>query len=289
MFVIIGVIIVIASITVGYGAHGDFAVLMQPFEVVIIVGAAFGAFLISNPKSVIMGVFKSPGRVLKGPPHKKASYVELLTLLYAIFRLAKSKGMLALESHIENPAESTIFSQHPKFMANHHAVHFLSDYLRLMTMGTENPHELETLIDEDIETHHAEAVEISTAVSHASDGLPAFGIVAAVLGVIITMGSITEPPEVLGELIGPRSSAPSLASCWPMASSGRSAPTSRPGPTPIPSTSSASRRDCWPTCRVTHPRYPSSSRARRCSRTSVRVLPNSKRRFRAAKEVEAEP
>ena len=202
MFVIIGVIIVFASIIIGYGAHGDFAVLMQPFEVLIICGAAFGAFLIANPKSVIMGVFKSPGRVLKGPPHKRASYVELLTLLYAIFRLAKSKGMLTLELHIENPAESTIFSQHPKFMANHHAVHFLSDYLRLMTMGTENPHELEALIDEDIETHHSEAAEIGAAVSQASDGLPAFGIVAAVLGVIVTMGSITEPPEVLGELIG---------------------------------------------------------------------------------------
>ncbi len=199
---IIGVVIVFASIGIGYGAHGDFAVLMQPFEVVIIVGAAFGAFLISNPKNVIMGVMKSPGRVLKGLPHKKATYVELLTLLYAIFRLAKSKGMLALESHIENPEESTIFSQYPKFMANHHAVHFLTDYLRLMTMGTENPHELEALIDEDIETHHSEAAELSTAVSQASDGLPAFGIVAAVLGVIVTMGSITEPPEVLGELIG---------------------------------------------------------------------------------------
>ena len=202
MFVIVGVIVVFASIAIGYGAHGDFAVLMQPLEVVIIVGAAFGAFLIANPKSVIFGVFKSPGRVLKGPPHKKASYIELLTLLYSIFRLAKSKGMLALESHIETPAESSIFSQYPKFMANHHAVHFITDYLRLMTMGTENPYELETLIDADIETHHSEAAEISAAISTASDGLPAFGIVAAVLGVIVTMGSITEPPEVLGELIG---------------------------------------------------------------------------------------
>ena len=110
MFVIVGVIVVFASIAIGYGAHGDFAVLMQPLEVVIIVGAAFGAFLIANPKSVIFGVIKSPGRVLKGPPHKKASYIELLTLLYSIFRLAKSKGMLALESHIETPAESSIFS-----------------------------------------------------------------------------------------------------------------------------------------------------------------------------------
>ena len=110
--------------------------------------------------------------------------------------------MLALESHIETPAESSIFSQYPKFMANHHAVHFITDYLRLMTMGTENPYELETLIDADIETHHSEAAEISAAISTASDGLPAFGIVAAVLGVIVTMGSITEPPEVLGELIG---------------------------------------------------------------------------------------
>ena len=116
--------------------------------------------------------------------------------------VAKSKGMLALETHLENPEESPLFQAYPKFMKNKHALHFLCDYLRLITMGTENPHELEALIDEDIETHHGEAAEIASAVTTVGDGLPAFGIVAAVLGVIVTMGHITDPPEVLGKLIG---------------------------------------------------------------------------------------
>ena len=202
MWAIIGTLVVIGSVLGGYMPHGDLAVLMQPLEVLIICGGAFGAFLLSNPKNLIVAVFKSPARVLKGPPHNKAAYVELLTLLFAIFRLAKSKGMLALETHIETPEESPLFQEYPKFMKNKHAVHFLCDYLRLITMGTENPHELEALIDEDIETHHGEAVAVAGAVTNVGDGLPAFGIVAAVLGVVITMGHITDPPEVLGKLIG---------------------------------------------------------------------------------------
>ena len=199
---LIGALIVTGSVLGGYMAHGDIRILYQPFEVLIICGAALGAFVISNPKTVIFGVFKSTGRVLKGPPHNKAAYLELLTLLYSIFRLAKSKGMLALEAHVENPAESALFSAYPNFMKDHHAVDFVCDYLRLMTMGTENAHEFEALIDEDIETHHSEVAELGDAVTRVGDALPAFGIVAAVLGVIVTMGSITEPPEILGGLIG---------------------------------------------------------------------------------------
>ena len=154
MFPIIGAVIVVGSVLGGYMPHGDIRILYQPLEVLIICGAALGAFVISNPKTVIFGVFKSTGRVLKGSPHNKAAYLELLTLLYSIFRLAKSKGMLALEAHVENPAESALFSAYPNFMKNHHALEFICDYLRLMTMGTENAHEFEALIDEDIETHH---------------------------------------------------------------------------------------------------------------------------------------
>ncbi|MBM3516788.1 MAG: flagellar motor stator protein MotA [Alphaproteobacteria bacterium] len=202
MFVIIGVVVVIGSVIGGYIPHGDLAVLWQPFEVLIICGAALGAFLIGNPKTVIMATFKSPGRLLKGPPHNKAAYLELLILLFQIFRLAKTKGMLALETHLENPAGSPLFQPFSRFLKNKHAVSFMCDYLRLITMGTESPHELEALMDEDIETHHAEMAEIGAAINRVGNGLPAFGIVAAVLGVIVTMGSITEPPEVLGALIG---------------------------------------------------------------------------------------
>lgn len=201
MFFIVGVLIVIGSVLGGYLPHGSFAVLVQPLEVLIICGAAFGGFVISNPKTVIFGVFKSIGKILKGQPYNKAAYVELLTMQYTIFRLAKAKGMLALEAHIEDPEKSSIFSAFPNFMKNHHAVEFVCDYLRLMTMGTENAHEMEALMDEDIETHHHEQHAVASAITTVGDGLPAFGIVAAVLGVIVTMSSISEPPEVLGGLI----------------------------------------------------------------------------------------
>ena len=202
MFFIIGVVVVFGSVLGGYMPHGDLTVLMQPLEVLIICGAALGAFIISNPKPVLAKVLGTMGRVLKGPPHSRDSYLELLTLLYATFRLAKSKGMLALEPHVENPEESELFTNYPSFMGNQTALTFFCDYLRLLTMGTDNPHEIEALMDEDIETFHEEITHAASAVTTMADGLPAFGIVAAVLGVIITMGSITEPPEVLGALIG---------------------------------------------------------------------------------------
>ena len=202
MFFIIGLLVVIGSILGGYMPHGNIGVLFQPFEWLIILGAGTGAFIIANPKPILAGVAKHLARVLKGPPYNKDSYLELLTLLYSIFRLIKSKGMLAIEPHIENPQESSLFSNFPNFLKNHHAVEFVCDYLRIMTMGSEDPHVIEDLMDQEIETHHNEAHAIAGAVTNMGDALPAFGIVAAVLGVIVTMASISEPPEVLGELIG---------------------------------------------------------------------------------------
>ena len=197
-----GLGVVVGSILGGYMPHGELSVLNQPLEVLIILGAAIGAYIIANPGSVLKHTLTHLGRTLKGPPHKKSQYLELLVLMYTVFRIAKSKGMLTLEAHIEDPAESALFSSFPEFMGDDTAVEFLCDYLRLMTMGTDNPHEMETLIDEDIETHLTEAHHVAHAITGMSEGLPAFGIVAAVLGVIQTMGSITEPPEVLGEKIG---------------------------------------------------------------------------------------
>ena len=203
MFFISGAIIVTFSVIGGFVAiGGHLAVLWQPFEFVIICGAALGAFIIANPKTVLFGMGKAFGQILRGPYHTKETYLELLSLLYAIFRLAKSKGMLVLEQHVENPEESELFRKFPKFFADKHALGFVCDYLRMMVLGAENPYEMEPLMDEEIEIHHTEHMTLSDAIRTVGDGLPALGIVAAVLGVIHTMGSITEPPEVLGKLIG---------------------------------------------------------------------------------------
>lgn len=203
MLVIVGAVIVTFSVIGGYAIPGGhLAVLFQPYEFLIILGAAIGAFLTSNTKTILAGVGKSFGRMLKGPRHGKDGYGELLSLLHQLFKLAKSKGNLALEKHIETPEESSLFEQFPLVLADHHAMDFLCDYLRLLTMGSENPHELEALMDQDMETHHHEETAVAGALNAMADGLPALGIVAAVLGVIHTMGSITEPPEILGQLIG---------------------------------------------------------------------------------------
>lgn len=203
MFFIIGSVVVIASVIGGYVLNdGHLVVLFQPFEVLIIVGAAVGAFVTSNRKPVLTGAGAAVAALLKAERYDKDSYLELLSMLYSIFKLAKTKGALALEQHVENPSESALFQRFPKFYADHHALVFVCDYLRLLTLGTDNHHEMETLMDEDIETHHQEHAAIVGAMNAMADGLPALGIVAAVLGVIHTMGSITEPPAVLGHLIG---------------------------------------------------------------------------------------
>ncbi len=203
MFVIIGWVIVVVCVLGGYVAlGGKLAVLNQPFELVIIGGAAIGAFVTGNGKSVLGRVGKSIGAAMKGPKYKKDDYLELLSLLYTLFRLAKTKGNLALEQHVENPEESELFAKFPKFMSNHHAVEFLCDYLRMVTLGTENAHEVAELMDEELDTHHHEDAQLSDAVQGMADALPALDIVAAVLGIIKTMGSITEPPEILGKLVG---------------------------------------------------------------------------------------
>lgn len=203
MLVIIGWIVVIVCVIGGYMAMGGkLGPLWQPFELVIIGGAGVGAFICANPKHVLSNAGRGFKAALSGPKYSKDDYLELLSLMYAIFKLAKTKGMLAIESHIERPEDSSLFQAFPKFSSDHHALDFLCDYLRMMTLGTDNPHELADLLDEELETHHAEDAEVASAYQTMGDGFPALGIVAAVLGIIKTMGSITEPPEVLGKLIG---------------------------------------------------------------------------------------
>ncbi len=203
MTFIIGFITVFGCVAGGYAMHhGNFAILWQPSEVVIICGASFGAFIIANPLHVVIDTGKSLKNLFKIKPYNKKDYIQLLVFLFTVFKLMKTKGMLEMEAHIENPKESEIFQKFPKVLGNHHAVDFFCDYVRMMTMGVDNYHQAEDLMDADLESHHHESHQAAHAVVAIGEGLPAIGIVAAVLGVITTMGSISEPPEVLGGLIG---------------------------------------------------------------------------------------
>lgn len=203
MRLIIGIVIVIGSVLGGFAAiGGHMAVLFQPFEFVIILGAAIGAFIIGNTGPVLKQTLGSLGTLFKGARYNKAAYVELLGMQFTLFKLIQAKGVLAIEQHIENPRESTLFNRFPTFAANHHAVEFVCDYMRMVTLGTNNVHEMEALMEEELETHHQERHRVVGAVQALADGTPALGIVAAVLGVIHTMGAISQPPEVLGHMIG---------------------------------------------------------------------------------------
>jgi chemotaxis protein MotA len=205
MFQIIGIVLLFGLV---FGSFiisgGKIGVILEalPHEMMAIGGAAVAAFLISNSMTVIKGAGAGFGRVFGGPKWKAQDYKDLLSLLFLLTKTMKSKGVIALESHIEKPHESTIFGRYPKIMKDHFAVDFIADTLRMMTMNLEDPHQVEDAMEKQLEKHHHEAQAPSHALAAVADGLPALGIVAAVLGVIKTMGSITEPPEVLGMMIG---------------------------------------------------------------------------------------
>jgi chemotaxis protein MotA len=205
MNLIIGLITVVACTMGGYvaeGGHMEVLLKAAPLELVIMGGTVVGGFVIANPSVVMKRTLRGMGMLLKKPKYNKKSYIELLCMMYQIFKVAKTKGLLVLEKHIEAPHDSALFGQFPGFQHNHHATDFFCDYLRLVTLGSDKPYEIEALMDEEIEVHHSEDAGMVTALQNIADGLPAIGIVAAVLGVIHTMGSISEPPEVLGRLIG---------------------------------------------------------------------------------------
>src|SRR3954447_24836801 len=203
MLFTVGSLVVMVCVLGGYTAMGGHLyVLWQPFEAVIICGAAVGSFIIANPRPLLVRTVKALGLLLKGQRYGKQSYLELLGLLYQVFRIARTRGFLALEQHIETPEESSLFKQFPRFYRDPAAMVFLCDYLRLISLGSASPFELEALMDEEIDIWHQERLQVATALQTLADGMPALGIVAAVLGVIKTMGALTEPPEVLGRLIG---------------------------------------------------------------------------------------
>ncbi len=202
MFVIIGLLIVIGSVLGGYVMHhGKLALLNQPNEFLIIGGAAIGAMLISTPLAVVTKMVKQIVGVLS-PGLTKADYADLLAMLYQLFRLSQQTGIMALEGHFENPTESSILSKYPKFLARHESLDFLSDSIKVIIVGGMAPHDLEALMDEDIYVHHTEARAPSAALAKVADAFPGLGIVAAVLGVVITMQAIDGPPSEIGEKVG---------------------------------------------------------------------------------------
>ena len=183
MFAIIGIVVVFGAIVAGYlMEHGKLLVLMQPAELVIIFGAAVGTVLVGNPLAVVIKMMKGIGRVFSSDRFTKAFYLENLKMLNEVFTYARKSGLTKLESDVEEPAKSPVFSKYKNFLKDHHAVFFICDTLRMMTMSLEDPHQVENAMEKQLEKHHHEALEAPSALQTMADGLPALGIVAAVLG-----------------------------------------------------------------------------------------------------------
>lgn len=202
MLVIVGYIIILGAVFGGFVlSGGHIAALIQPLELLMIGGAAAGTFLASNNMKTIKAVVKSGFSVLKSSPYNKDFYRELLSLLFLIANKIKREGIITIEADINDPQQSPIFSQFPLVLKDHHAVEFMQDYLRLMVTGLADFFQMENLMDNDIETHHHEGESIISAITKVADAMPAFGIVAAVMGVVHTMASVGLPPAQLGELV----------------------------------------------------------------------------------------
>ncbi len=202
MLIAVGLIIVFGSIYVGYTMHGGaISVLIQVSEFIIIGGAGIGALIIGNRPGVLKEMASRTIGLLKPNRYGRAAYAELLQVLYDIFYMARKDGLVGIESHIEAPANSEIFRKYPQFQGNHHAVAFLSDTMKVLLTGAVEDHHLSEILDLDLERHHAEAMAVPGAISRISDAMPGFGIVAAVLGVIITMGKIGGSAAAIGESV----------------------------------------------------------------------------------------
>jgi len=202
MLVIIGYVIVLGAVFGGFAlAGGHLAALFQPLELLMIGGAALGAFVVGNSPKVLKSVLKTLPSLFKGSKYSKAVYMEVFALLYEVLAKVRKEGLMAIEGDVDSPAESPLFSKYPMIVADHHLVEFLTDYLRIMVGGNLNAFEIENLMDNEIETHHREGEVPVQAMSKMGDGMPAFGIVAAVMGVVHTMESVGLPPAELGILI----------------------------------------------------------------------------------------
>ncbi len=202
MLVIAGYVVVLGSVFGGFAlAGGHLAALWQPVELLMIGGGGLGAFLVGNSGKAIKSTLKALPGVFKGAKYTKDNYMELMALLYELLGKVRKEGLMSIEGDVEHPEESPIFAKYPKVLADHHVVEFLTDYLRIMVSGNLNAMEIENLMDVEIETHHHETLLPSHVIAKVGDGLPAFGIVAAVMGVVHTMGSVGIPPAELGMLI----------------------------------------------------------------------------------------
>jgi chemotaxis protein MotA len=205
MFVLIGWSVILVCVFGVYIFHGgNIMVILKalPFEIITIGGATLGAFLANNQMKVVKATMKGLGDCFKGSKYTKARYMELMALMYDILQKARKEGLMAIEKDVEEPHDSALFKKYPAVGSDHHVVEFITDYLRMMVSGNLNAHEIESLMDSEIETHHHEEHAAVAALQRVAGGLPAFGIVAAVLGVVNTMGSVGQPPAVLGGMIG---------------------------------------------------------------------------------------
>jgi len=202
LLVIIGYVIVMASVFGGFAmAGGHLGALFQPIELLMIGGAAGGAFLVGNNNKAIKATIKALPTVFKGSTYTKALYMELMSLLFEILTKSRKEGLMSIEGDIEEPESSPIFSKYPGVLADHHLIEFMTDYLRLMVSGNMDAFQIENLMDNEIETHHHEGEIPAHCIAKLGDGMPAFGIVAAVMGVVHTMESVGIPPSELGMLI----------------------------------------------------------------------------------------
>lgn len=204
MIGLVGIVMIFVMVFGGYlAAGGKLGIILHalPFEMMMIAGAAIGAFLISNDLSTVKHTVRDIGKVFKGPRWRPGDYRDLLCLLFTLIRLAR-QNPVAVEEHIENPADSSIFTRYPRILADAEAVALIGDTMRSASMNYDDPHQVEEVLDKRMEAQHHHALQTSHALQTMADGLPALGIVAAVLGVIKTMASIDQPPEILGKMIG---------------------------------------------------------------------------------------
>ncbi len=203
MFIIIGIIIVMGCVIGGFlMIDGPLGVLLQPSEFVVIGGAVIGATIAANPIKYLMRILASLPAALKGSPYNKKTYTEVLRMQYDIFVNSKKGGLLSIEEDVNNPMSSSIFTQYPTFVANHHAVDFFCDAMKMLVNGACSPEELEIMLEAEMETHHDEGAIVPVLLQRASDALPGLGIVAAVLGIVVTMQHLDGPPEELGRHVG---------------------------------------------------------------------------------------
>jgi chemotaxis protein MotA len=201
VFLIVGYIIILAASLGTYAVHGNVFALWVPMEYLAIMGLLVGGFIASNGPKVLKSAIGSLSLALKGSKFNRDLYVDLLSLLYEILAKVRKEGLMSIENDVENPDSSPIFGKYPSLASNHHLIEFMCDYLRMMVGGNLNAFEIESLMDMEIETHHQEAHQAPHAIDEIGQAMPAFGIVVCVMGVVNTMGSVGEPPAVLGKMV----------------------------------------------------------------------------------------